>query len=118
MRLTFAPATPDRWPDVERLFGPRGACGGCWCMWPRFPGPVYRTRTADANKRALRSLVKKSDTPPGILAYEGDTPIGWCALAPREAFPRLERSRTLQRVDDAPVWSIVCFFVADRKSVV
>lgn len=38
----------------------------------------------------------------------------------REAYPTLERSRTLKRVDNEPVWSVVCFFVAKpfrRKGV-
>jgi GNAT superfamily N-acetyltransferase len=48
----------------------------------------------------------------GILAYLEDQPIGWCAVAPRETFPKLERSRILKRIDDKSVWSIVCFFVA------
>jgi GNAT superfamily N-acetyltransferase len=51
---------------------------------------------------------------PGILAYDGERPVGWCSLGPREAFPRLERSRNLKAVDDRPVWSVVCFFV-DRS---
>lgn len=38
--------------------------------------------------------------------------MGWCSVAPREAFPALERSRVLKRVDDQPVWSVVCFFIA------
>ena len=33
-------------------------------------------------------------------------------MAPRQAFPALERSRILKRVDDQPVWSVVCFFIA------
>jgi GNAT superfamily N-acetyltransferase len=49
---------------------------------------------------------------PGILAYHEGRPVGWCSVAPREEFPRLERSRTLKPVDDEPVWSVVCFFIA------
>ena len=56
---------------------------------------------------------------PGLLAYavttidpEKPIPIGWISVAPREEFSRLERSRILKKVDDQPVWSIVCFFVA------
>jgi GNAT superfamily N-acetyltransferase len=48
----------------------------------------------------------------GLLAYDGGEPVGWVAVEPREAYPRLARSRTLAPVDDAPVWSITCFFVA------
>ncbi len=33
--LRVYPATPKRWRDLEKLFGPRGASAGCWCMWWR-----------------------------------------------------------------------------------
>src|SRR5688572_10778890 len=85
-RYAFHPLTPDRWDDLVRLFGPKGACGGCWCMWWR--------------------------AAPGVLAYDGDEPVAWCAIAPREAYPRLERSRVMAPVDERPVWSVTCFFVA------
>ena len=52
--------------------------------------------------------------PPGILAYPADEPIAWVSLGPREDFSSLERSRVLKRVDELPVWSIVCFFVGKR----
>jgi GNAT superfamily N-acetyltransferase len=47
-----------------------------------------------------------------VLAYDGGNPVGWCALAPRDEYARLERARTLKPVDDTPVWSVTCFFVA------
>ncbi len=110
-KYTFAPATAARWRDVERLFGPRGACAGCWCMWWRIPRSEFERAKGEKNKRALRAIVA-SGAAPGILAYAGGEPAGWCAVAPRETYPVLERSRTLARVDDAPVWSVTCFFVA------
>jgi GNAT superfamily N-acetyltransferase len=59
----------------------------------------------------LKRIVDVGEVP-GLLAYADGQPVAWCSLAPRETFPALERSRTLKRVDDKPVWSIVCFFVA------
>src|SRR5437773_770027 len=41
-RLTFRAVTRDRWPDLEELFGPRGACGGCWCMWWKLPRSEFK----------------------------------------------------------------------------
>jgi len=105
------PATPDRWPDIERLFGDRGACGGCWCMHFRLLKPEYERGKGAGNRRALRRLVA-SGAPPGVVAYEGDAPIGWCAVAPRAEYPRLACSRAMHAVDDRPVWSVVCLFVA------
>jgi GNAT superfamily N-acetyltransferase len=109
--IVCRPATPSRWKDLERLFGPRGACAGCWCMWPRLTSAEFARGRGARNRRALRRLVT-SGARPGIIAYRGRVPVGWCAVAPREAFGRLERSRVMARVDDRPVWSVPCFFVA------
>jgi GNAT superfamily N-acetyltransferase len=109
-RLTFHPLTPDRWDDFERLFGERGACGGCWCMWWRLKRSLFEKQKGAGNKRAMKAIVRKGDVP-GIIAYAGKEPVGWCAVAPREDYGTLERSRILKPVDDQPVWSVVCFFV-------
>ena len=109
-KLAFHPATPDRWPDIEQLFGERGACAGCWCMWWRLARTQWKEQRGDGNRKALRKIVK-SGALPGILAYADGKPVGWCAVQPREEFPVLERSRILKPVDDSPVWSIVCQFV-------
>ncbi len=108
---TFRPLTSERWPDLEELFGTRGASGGCWCMWWRLPRAQYEAQKGEANKDALRAIVRAGRVP-GLLAYAADRPIAWCAVAPREEFPVLARSRTLKPIDDAPVWSVVCLFVA------
>lgn len=110
-RVTFAPATADRWEDVERLFGPRGACAGCWCMWWRLPRAQWHRDKGEKNRRAFRAIVKGGEAP-GVIAYVGGEPAGWCAVGPRATYPVLARSRTLAPVDDAPVWSVTCFFVA------
>lgn len=110
----FHPLTPDRWADFEKLFGPRGACGGCWCMYWRLSRPQYEDQHGELNRRSIKALVD-SGAIPGILAYEEDEPVGWCSIAPREEFPTLGRSRILKPVDDQPVWSVVCFFVARKQ---
>jgi hypothetical protein len=100
--LEILPATPKRWADLERLFGPRGACAGCWCMWWRLPAAEFRRGKGVGNRRALKRLVDSGDAP-GLIAYSGDEPIGWIALAPREAYPRLQKARSLKPLDDTPV---------------
>lgn len=97
--------------DFVKLFGARGACAGCWCMWWRLPRAQWREQRGDGNKRAIRAIAK-AGPPPGLLAYLEGQPAGWCALAPREDYPGLARSRILKPVDRRLVWSITCFFVA------
>lgn len=109
--LGIRPLTPDRWSDLEELFGDRGACGGCWCMWWRLAGKEFDAGKGEGNRRAMRGIVD-SGRVPGILAYRDGRPVGWCSVAPRNEFPRLSRSRLLRPVDEQEVWSVVCLFVA------
>jgi GNAT superfamily N-acetyltransferase len=109
--IEFQPLTPERWADFEVLFGPRGACAGCWCMWWRHSRKEYRAGQGEGNKRAMKALVDSGEVP-GIVACAGGKPVGWCAIAPRETYAALARSRVLKPVDDKPVWSVTCFFIA------
>lgn len=110
LKLTFRPATPERWDDLEELFGERGACGGCWCMFWRLPRKQFDAGKGAGNRRALKRLVS-TEREPGLIAYLKREPIGWCALAPRQDYVALERSRILKPVDDQPVWSVSCLFI-------
>ncbi len=109
-KLTFRELTPETWPDFVALFGPRGACGGCWCMWWRVSSREFNAQKGEKNRRAMKAIVGGGAIP-GILAYHEGTPVGWCSVAPREEFPRLARSKILSPVDSKPVWSVVCFFI-------
>jgi len=103
--LKFQPATASRWSDLEELFGERGACGGCWCMFWRLPRKEWDAKRGAGNKRASRKIVISGQTAPGVIAYVGKAPVGWCAIAPRAEYVALERSRILRPLDDLPVWS-------------
>ncbi len=109
--LEFHPVTPARWAGFETLFGQRGACGGCWCMWFRLKRSEFERQKGEGNRLAMKAIVESGQVP-GILAYADGEPIGWCSVAPRQAFGVLQRSWVLKPVDDQPVWSIVCFFIA------
>lgn len=108
--VKFRRLSSTNWPDLETLFGPRGASGGCWCMWWRLRRAEYEKKKGAGNKRSFRKIVT-SGRPTGVLAYIGKEPVGWCAVAPRDAYPALSRSRILAPVDDRPVWSVTCFYI-------
>jgi len=110
-QLQFHSVAPDRWKDFEKLFGENGACAGCWCMWWRLPRAEFDQKQYAGNKRAIKKIITTGQEP-GILAYADGEPIGWCAIAPRESYPSLDRSNVLRRVDDQPVWSVTCFYIA------
>jgi GNAT superfamily N-acetyltransferase len=109
--LTFRPVTIDDWGDFQLLFTEPGVQDGCWCMYWRIKRADFHKGYGESNKQAMKQIIE-SGRVPGILAYLGGRPIGWCSVAPREEFPVLDRSPTLKRVDDEQVWSIVCFFVS------
>jgi GNAT superfamily N-acetyltransferase len=111
LKVTFKALTPETWPFFEKLFGPKGACGGCWCMTWRLQRSDYERLKGDGNKKAIQKLVKKNE-PIGMLAFVGEDPAGWCAVAPREKYIRLETSRGLKPIDHQSVWSVSCFFIA------
>ena len=108
--VSVQPLTAARWNDFEELFGPRGAYAGCWCMWWRLPRKEFEQSQGDKNKQSMKAIVE-SGRIPGLIAYVGDIPAGWCSVAPREHLAVLERSRVMKRLDDKPVWSFVCFFI-------
>jgi GNAT superfamily N-acetyltransferase len=109
-KFNFYPVTKENWKDFERLFGEKGACAGCWCMYWRMRRKEYDTLRGSGTKRKMKNLVNKG-TVPGILAYYKEEAVGWCSVAPRVDFPVLDNSRVLKKIDDEPVWSVVCFFI-------
>lgn len=108
--IRIYPVTADRWPDLEQLFGESGAYAGCWCMFWRLERSVFRQLKGDGVRSLLKQMVEQGQEP-GLLAYIDDQPAGWCSLGPRQDFLGLENHAILRRVDDQPVWSVVCFFV-------
>jgi GNAT superfamily N-acetyltransferase len=116
MAIQFRAVTPKDFPQIERLFGERGACGGCWCMNWRIEkgGKSWDAFKGAPAKRELARLVAAGRVH-AVLAFDEETPVGWCCLGPRGDFPRLLRSRVLQRHrDGGAVWAITCFFL-DRR---
>ena len=108
--LTFKPVTKELWRDLEALFGERGACGGCWCMLWRLTRKEFEARKGEGNRLALKAIVQSGEEP-GLLAFHDRKPVGWCAIAPRQRYSALARSRVLKPVDDRECWSVACFFI-------
>jgi GNAT superfamily N-acetyltransferase len=109
-KIEANPLTPDRWNDFEALFGEKGAYGGCWCMYWRTTRREFEEGQGAGNKSAMKGIVESGEVP-GLLFYLDNHPVAWCSIAPRDHYASLNRSRILKKLDEIPVWSLVCFFV-------
>jgi len=109
MSLTILPLTSSLWPAFEDLFDTTGPCARCWCMYWRV-GSAYLNRPPAKNKAEFREVVRHGP-PPGLLAFDDARAVGWCQLTPRAALPGLDKTWRLKRVDEAPVWSLSCFYI-------
>ena len=109
--LEIRPVTTANWENFTRLFEARGSPHYCWCAAYRVSGGDH---LGNAEKSKLIHGLVAHEVPIGVLAYDGDVPVGWCSIAPRETYARLGRSRVLPRVTsaDTPTWTVLCFFVA------
>ncbi len=111
LKLSFHPTTPDRWADLESLFGTSGADAGCWCMSWRQTESQLENATPEHNRALFKGQID-SGVSPGLLAYLGDQAVGWCGVSPRASFVRLERHPYFQNpTTDKATWTIICLFV-------
>jgi Tfp pilus assembly protein PilZ/GNAT superfamily N-acetyltransferase len=111
VKLELKELSPSLWTDLEKLFGSRGACGGCWCMSWRHPkGEKWSDVKGPTNKRRFKKLVLTRKAH-GALAYADGEPVGWVSFDRRRDYARLDRAPSLACDDADQVWSIPCFFI-------
>lgn len=128
--VTTAPAT---WTEIEHLFDGRGEPSRCWCRWFTLPGAAWKESGPQERRRLLQARFDDGRPEPGVLAFRDGVAVGWCAVEPRECYPRIISSRLLRLSGLGPsgedstagdeangeakgpqesVWSVGCFVVA------
>lgn len=123
-KLTFRPVTPNSWPDLEALFMAPSGPKYCWCMVFRGSNQERKGWTAleskspgkgelsEANKVRRAALKSRVDgrTPIGLVGYDGDEPVAWVSIAPKESYLRLGGP---EPDPDQPgrVWSLACMYL-------
>ncbi|WP_115788604.1 GNAT family N-acetyltransferase [Arthrobacter silvisoli] len=109
MAIEVRPAR--RFEDVRTLLGPkqRPDANVCWCLSYRLPAKQNLSLQGLQRGEFVKQLLA-AQVPPGVLAYDGDEPVGWAAVHPR-ADTSFSRSRKIPQVDELPVWSVWCIRV-------
>jgi GNAT superfamily N-acetyltransferase len=110
------PVTEDRLADLADLFGSNGTTRGCWCMYFIATRREFGVGYGEGNRRRFEEIARTADPPMGLMAYEEDTPVGWCAMGPRSRYPRTISPRATilkgrDHAEDDDVWLVPCFFV-------
>lgn len=105
------PVTPETFADLARLFEARGGPDWCWCMaWRDKPRAVTAAKGAEGKRLRKEAMAARvaGGTHVGLLAYDGDTPVGWVSTGPLASFARLGGPGG---VDPETTWAISCFFM-------
>ncbi|WP_412078600.1 GNAT family N-acetyltransferase [Streptomyces xanthophaeus] len=96
--------------DLRTLVGPKSPDASvCWCLSYRIPSKLNKELRGTARGDYVAELCR-TGPPLGVLAYDGDEPVGWAAVAPRSD-TSFARNRKIPHVDDLPVWSLWCIRV-------
>ncbi|MCW3842006.1 GNAT family N-acetyltransferase [Micromonospora yasonensis] len=118
MPITVVPANEAGWDDLQTVFGRRGEAARCQCQWFKVRDREWASVPVEARAERLRDQTDcgnpGSGTTSGLVAYLDGEPVGWCAVEPRTAYPRLRYARvpwTGRDEDrtDPDVWAVTCF---------
>jgi GNAT superfamily N-acetyltransferase len=118
--LTIVPANEASWDDLQAVFGTRGDRARCQCSrYKMQPGESWASVGVEELAFRFRSDTDcghpESGTTSGLVAYLDGKPVGWCAVEPRTAYPRLLNKTRVpwegrdEQKDDDSVWAVTCF---------
>jgi GNAT superfamily N-acetyltransferase len=104
------------WPSLRDMFGQGGDPENCWCTFWRFTNAESSGLSADDRRAWLQQATDATTADeraiaPGLVAHSDGQVLGWVSLAPRAAYGRLAKSRTIPMIEGEDVWSVICFVV-------
>jgi GNAT superfamily N-acetyltransferase len=116
--LTIVPANQASWADLQAIFGTADYPGQCYCQHFKVRDCHWSSLSDEVRRSRLREQTRCDDpqasTTTGLVAYLDQEPVGWVAVEPRPAYPRLPQVRTVwsgrheDKADDN-VWAVTCF---------
>jgi GNAT superfamily N-acetyltransferase len=123
--VAIVPANEASWENLQAVFGTRGDPSRCRCQrYKMQPGESWASVPAEEFALRLRTQTNcghpESSTTSGLVAYLGGEPVGWCAVEPRTAYPRLLRKTRVpwagraESKTDHSVWAVTCYVTRTR----
>jgi GNAT superfamily N-acetyltransferase len=116
--VIVVPANEASWQDLRAIFGDRGYAAYCQCQRFKIGPQAWTEPTVAERMERLRAETRcgypGARTTSGLVAYLDGEPVGWCAVEPRTAYPRLPPARVAWKTrgedrDDDTVWAVTCF---------
>ena len=117
-QLSIIPANQASWADLQAVFGTADYPGMCYCQHYKTRDCHWSSLSGEERQGRLRAQTRcdnpRAKTTSGLVAYLGHEPVGWVAVEPRTAYPRLPKVRTVwsgrqeDKTDDG-VWAVTCF---------
>ena len=117
-QLSIIPANQASWADLQAVFGTADYPGMCYCQHYKTRDCHWSSLSGEERQGRLREQTRCDDpraqTTSGLVAYLGHEPVGWVAVEPRTAYPRLAKVRTVwsgrqeDKTDDG-IWAVTCF---------
>jgi GNAT superfamily N-acetyltransferase len=116
--IAVVPANEASTEDLQAVFGARGYPSTCQCQWFKIRDSQWDSVPVEERRERLHEQTRcdhpTANTTSGLIAYLDGEPVGWCAVEPRTAYPRLVgmrvpwNGRDEDKADDG-VWAVTCF---------
>jgi GNAT superfamily N-acetyltransferase len=118
--VSVRPANEVSWEDIQTVFGTRGEAAACQCQYFKILNKDWSSVPVAERAFRLRQQTDcgypDAEATTGLVAFLDGVPVGWCAVEPRSAYPRLRNAKVPwtgreEDKDDDTVWAVTCFMV-------
>ncbi len=119
-QLTVVPANRASCDDLVAIFGTADYACRCQCQRFKVVGWFWRDTTLDERTTMRQDQTACGDAAApatsGLVGYLDGEPVGWVAVEPRTAYPKLRTSRITwsgraEDKDDDGVWAVTCLVI-------
>lgn len=120
MSLRVVSAAQAGWSAVDAVMRSDATSRNCSCQFHVLTNVEQRVTTRESRRELLEQEIESLDPPRGVVAFDGDGPVGWCAVEPRVRLRHVLASRLVVKSspfepDDPGVWAVSCILVPPKR---